>query len=78
MMPGIDREERRKKRVPVIGFILFGTMVASALLVRFEPGWLWVPLAAGTVAVTAVGVSIDPPGAARRSAATCCRRPGWR
>jgi hypothetical protein len=61
MMPDIDREERRKKRVPVIGFILFGTGVVTALCARFEPGWQWVPVAVGTVAVTAVGVSIDMP-----------------
>jgi len=61
MMPDIDREERRKKRVPVIGFILFGTGVVTALCQRFEPGWQWVPVAVGTVAVTAVGVSIDMP-----------------
>ena len=61
MMPGIDREERRKKRVPVIGFILFGMLVVAALCQRFEPSWQWVPVAVGTVAVTAVGVSIDMP-----------------
>jgi hypothetical protein len=61
MMPDINREERRKKRVPVIGFILVGTLVVSVLLQLLRPGWEWVPLAVGTVAVTAVGVSIDPP-----------------
>jgi hypothetical protein len=61
MMPDIDREERRKKRVPVIGFILFGTGVVTALCQRFEPGWQWVPIAVGVVAITAVGVSIDLP-----------------
>jgi hypothetical protein len=61
MMPGIDREERRKKRVPVIGYILFGTGLVTALCQRFEPGWQWVPLAVGAVAITAVGVSIDLP-----------------
>ena len=103
MMPDIDREERRKKRAPVIAFTLFGSLVVSVLIQVFQPGWQWVPIAVGTVAVTAVGVSIDrpggrgrggrrrgsglaghgrddddgPAGAARRSAATCCPRPGW-
>ena len=62
MMPDIDREERRKKRAPVIAFILFGTMVVAALFQRLQPGWQWVPLAVGVVAATAVGVTIDPPG----------------
>jgi hypothetical protein len=62
MMPDIDREERRKKRAPVIAFILFGTLVVIALFQMFQPGWQWVPAAVGTVAVTAVGVSIDRPG----------------
>lgn len=66
MMPDIDREERRKKRAPVIGFILFGTFVVTALFQVFQPGWQWVPLAVGGVAVTAVGVSIDPPGSRGR------------
>jgi hypothetical protein len=67
MMPGIDREERRKKRVPVIGFVIFGTGVVTALCQRFEPGWQWVPLAVGAVAVTAVGVSIDLPAGRGKS-----------
>jgi len=62
MMPGIAREERKKKRAPVIAFILFGTLVVTALFQRFQPGWEWVPAAVGTIAVTAVGVSIDLPG----------------
>jgi hypothetical protein len=66
MMPDIDREERRKKRAPVIGFILFGTLVISVLFQRFAPGWQWVPFAVGTAAVTAVGVSIDLPGGRRK------------
>jgi hypothetical protein len=66
MMPDIDREERRKKKAPVIGFILFGAFVATALFQVFQPGWQWVPLAVGGVAVTAVGVSIDPPGSRGR------------
>jgi len=39
MMPDIEREERRKKRVPVIAFILSGTLVVSLLLQLFQPGW---------------------------------------
>lgn len=66
MMPGIDREERRKKRAPVIGFILFGTGLVTALCQRFEPGWQWVPLAVGVVAITSVGVSIDMPVGRRK------------
>jgi hypothetical protein len=61
MMPDIDREERRKKRAPVIAFILFGMLVVAALVQLLQPGWQWVPFAIGTVAVTAVGVSIDMP-----------------
>ena len=48
--------------MPVMAFILFGTLVLGALFQRFQPGWQWVPIAVGTVAVTAVGVSIDRPG----------------
>jgi hypothetical protein len=66
MMPDINREERRKKRAPVIGFILFGAFVAAALFQRFVPGWQWVPIAVGVVGVTAVGVSIDLPGGSRK------------
>lgn len=62
MMPDIVREERRKKRAPVIAFILCGMLVVTALFQRFQPGWEWVPAAVGTIAVTAVGVSIDLPG----------------
>ena len=43
MMPDIEREERRKKRAPVIAFILFGMLVVAALV---QPGWQWVPFAA--------------------------------
>jgi len=61
MMPDIGREARRKKRVPVIGLILFGTLVVAALLQAFQPGWQWVSFAVGVPAITAVGVSIDSP-----------------
>jgi hypothetical protein len=46
MMPDIEREERRKKRAPVIAFILFGMLVVAALVQLFQPDWQWVPLAA--------------------------------
>jgi hypothetical protein len=59
MMPGIDREERRKKRAPVIAVIVSGTAVVSVL---FRADWQWVPLAAGMSAAIAVVASIDLPG----------------
>jgi hypothetical protein len=59
MMPGIEREERRKKRAPVIAFIVCGTLVVSVL---FSPDWQWLPVAVGTSAAIAVGASIDLPG----------------
>jgi hypothetical protein len=61
MMPDIDREARRKKRVPVIALLLFGTAVVAVLLQAFQPGWQWVSFAVGVTAISAVGVSIDPP-----------------
>jgi hypothetical protein len=36
MMPDINREERRKKRAPVIGFIVSGALLVSVLL---PAGW---------------------------------------
>jgi hypothetical protein len=59
MTPGIDREERRRKRALVVVFIVSGTAVVSVL---FRPDWQWVPLAAGMSAAIAVGASIDLPG----------------
>jgi hypothetical protein len=59
MMPDIGREERRNKRAPVVAVIVAGTAVASALV---QPGWQWVPLAAGMSAAIAVGARIDLPG----------------
>jgi len=59
MMPGIGREERRNKRAPVVAVIVAGTAAASALV---QPGWQWVPLAAGMSAAIAVGARIDRPG----------------
>jgi hypothetical protein len=46
MMPDINREERRKKRAPVLAAILTGTIVVSFLLI--PPGWQWLALAVGT------------------------------
>jgi hypothetical protein len=78
MMPDTDREERRKKRAPVISSVICGALAVTVLVQLLSPGWRWLPLAVGIAAATAVGVSIDPPGRpARRSAATCCPRPGW-
>ena len=65
-MPGIDREKRRKKRAPVMAFILCGTLAVTVLFQRLQPGWQWLPMAVGIAAVTAVGVSIDPPGRLRK------------
>jgi hypothetical protein len=62
MMPDIDREERRKKRVPVISSISCGALVVTVVVQSLQPGWQWLPLAVGIAAATAVGVSIDPPG----------------
>jgi hypothetical protein len=64
MMPDINREERRKKRAPVLASILTGTFVISFLLI--PPGWQWLPLAVGTSAAIAVGASIDMPVGRRR------------
>jgi hypothetical protein len=61
MMPDIEREERRRKRAPVMGFILIISFLTAALFSRFYPDVVWVPLAVGVVAATAVGVTIDPP-----------------
>src|SRR3981081_4541016 len=58
MMTDIDREERRKKRAPVIAFILFGMLVVAALVQLLQPGWQWGPVAVGTVDVTAAGVGV--------------------
>jgi hypothetical protein len=66
MMPDIDREERRKKRAPVIAFILSGTLAVTVLVQLLRPSWQWLPLAVGVAAATAVGVSIDPPVRSRR------------
>jgi hypothetical protein len=64
MMPDINREERRKKRAPVIASILTGTIVISLLLIPAD--WQWLPLAVGTSAGIAVGASIDMPSGRRR------------
>jgi hypothetical protein len=59
MMPGIDREERRRRRAPVVVFIVCGTAAVSVL---FRPDWQWVPLAVGMSAVIAVGAGSGWPG----------------
>jgi hypothetical protein len=59
MMPDIKREERRKKRAPVIAFIVCGALLVSVLL---PASWQWLPIAVGTSAAIAVGVTIDMPG----------------
>jgi hypothetical protein len=64
MMPDINREERRKKRAPVIASILTGTIVISLLLIPAD--WQWLPLAVGTSAGIAVGAGIDMPAGRRR------------
>jgi hypothetical protein len=59
MMPGIDREEPRRKRALVVVFIVCGTAAVSVL---FRPDLQWVPLAVGMSAVIAVGASTVLPG----------------
>jgi hypothetical protein len=61
MMPDIDREERRKKRAPVIAFVLVLTLVSWVAVGLLAPDWGWVAVAVGTSAAIAVGVTIDPP-----------------
>jgi hypothetical protein len=64
MMPDINREERRKKRAPVMASIVTGTIVVSVLLIPAD--WQWLPLAVGMSAAIAVGASIDMPGGRRK------------
>jgi len=71
MMPDINREERRKKRAPVIAAIVTGSIVFSVLLIPAD--WQWLPLAVGTSAAIAVGASIDMPGG-RRTGSGLSRR----
>jgi hypothetical protein len=62
MMPGIDREERRKRRARVGVFIALSAVVAVTVLLR--PGYQWVSLAVGVCGAIAVAVapSGDLPG----------------
>jgi len=73
MMPSIDREERRKKRAPVIGFVVTAALLVSVLL---PASWQWLPIAVGTSAAIAVGVTIDPPVGRRRRSGIRERRRG--
>ena len=58
-MPGIDREERRKKHARIAGFIALSAVVAVTVLVR--PGYQWVSLTVGVCGAIAVAAS-DLPG----------------
>jgi hypothetical protein len=57
MMPGTDREERRKKRARAGGFIALSTVVAVTALLR--PGYQWVSLAVGVCSAIAMAASGD-------------------
>jgi hypothetical protein len=59
MMPGIEREERRKKHARVGGFIALSAVVAVTVLLR--PGYQWVSLAVGVCGAIAVAASGDLP-----------------
>jgi predicted nucleic acid-binding Zn ribbon protein len=71
MMPNINREERRKKRAPVIALIVFSSLLVSVLL---PASWQWLPIAVGTSAAIAVGVTIDMPGGRGRRSGLRGRR----
>ena len=58
-MPGIDREERRKKHARVAGFIAISAEMAVTVLLR--PGYQWVSLTVGVCGAIAVAAS-DLPG----------------
>ena len=60
MMPGIDREERRKKHARAGGFIALSAVVAVTVLLR--PGYQWVSLTVGVCTAIAVAASGDLPG----------------
>ena len=61
MMPGIHlREERRKKRARVGGFIALSAVAAVTVLLR--PGYQWVSLTVGVCGAIAVAASGDLPG----------------
>lgn len=94
MMPAIDpRYDARKKRARVAMIIMAGAIVVSSVLggTRFS-GWQWEPwMLALSLIIIFCAISLNsggglrtcsgrsrPPGAARRSVATCCPDPGWR
>ena len=61
MMPGLRlREEHRKKRARVGGFIALSAVVAVTVLL--QPGYQWVSLAVGVCGAIAVAASGDLPG----------------
>ena len=60
MMPGIDRQEQRKKHARVGGFIALSAVVAVTVLLR--PGYQWVSLTVGVCGAIAVAASGDLPG----------------
>jgi hypothetical protein len=62
MIPGIDREERRKRRGRVGVFIALSAVVAVTVLLR--PGYQWVSLTVGVCGAIAVAVAAsgDAPG----------------
>jgi hypothetical protein len=63
MMPDVEREARRGKFVPYIGWIMTVALVAEAVCMTLLPkAWQWVPIGVGIVAVTIIGAAIDPPG----------------
>ena len=59
MMPGINREERRRKHAHVAGFTALSAVVAVTVLLR--PGYQWVSLTVGVCGAIAVAAS-DLPG----------------
>ena len=64
MMPGIDREERRKKHARVAGFIALSAVVAVTVLLR--PGYQWVSLTVGVCGAIGIAVAAsDLPGGRR-------------
>ena len=63
MMPGTDREKRRKKHARVAGFIALSAVAAVTVLLR--PGYQWVSLTVGVCGAIAVAASDLPGGRGR-------------
>ncbi len=63
MMPGTDREKRRKKHARVAGFIALSAVAAVTVLLR--PGYQWVSLIVGVCGAIAVAASDLPGGRGR-------------